>query len=121
MRSTATAHAQALMERFGLSYTHLLGLRFAINVALGTTIVWIVLQSIGDPHPIWAIASMIAASDPEPQEARRMFRCRLANVMVGSAAGLLFLLSGVTHPWILPIALAATVLICTYVIRIETM
>ena len=115
------AHAEALMKRFGLSHAHLIGLRFAINVALATTIVWNVLQRIGDPNPIWAIASMIAASDPEPQEARRMFKCRLANVAVGSAAGLMFLLSGVMEHWILPLALAATVLVSSYVIRIKTM
>jgi hypothetical protein len=39
----------------------LVGLWFAINVALATTIVWNVLQAVGDRNPIWAIASMIAA------------------------------------------------------------
>src|SRR5689334_10888016 len=32
--------AEALMKRFGLSPADLLGLRFAINVALATVIVW---------------------------------------------------------------------------------
>jgi hypothetical protein len=109
------------MKRFGLAHADLIGLRFSINVALATTIVWNVLEYVGDPNPIWAIASMIAASDPEPQEARRMFECRLANVAVGSAAGLLFLLTGVTEQWILPMALAATVLVSSYLIRIKTM
>jgi uncharacterized membrane protein YccC len=99
----------------------LVGLRFAINVALATTIVWNVLHAIGDPHPIWAIASMIAASDPQPEEARRMFRCRLVNVAVGSAAGLVFLLMGGRQHWVLPLALATTVLISSYIVRINTM
>jgi hypothetical protein len=109
------------MKRLGLSQTHLVGARFAINVALATTIVWNVLQAVGDRNPIWAIASMVAASDPEPAKARRMFRCRLANVAVGSAAGLIFLIVGGHQNWVLPLALAATVLVSSYVVRIETM
>jgi len=114
-------HAEALLQRFGLSSAHLVGLRFAINVALATTIVWNVLHAIGDRNPIWAIASMIAASDPQPEEARRLFKCRLVNVAVGSAAGLIFLLVGGAQSWILPLALAATVLVSSYVVRIKTM
>jgi uncharacterized membrane protein YccC len=99
----------------------LVGLRFAINVAFATAIVWNVLQAIGDRNPIWAIASMVAASDPEPVEARRLFKCRLINVAVGSAAGLVFLLLGPRENWLLPLALAATVLVSSYVVRIKTM
>jgi hypothetical protein len=99
----------------------LVGVRFAINVALATTIVWKTLQAIGDPNPIWAIASMIAASDPQPEEARRLFKCRLINVSVGSAVGLVFLLMGGREDWNLSLALATTVLISSYVVRIKTM
>ena len=113
--------AEALMKRFGLSEAHLVGVRFAINVALATTIVWNTLRAIEDINPIWAIASMVAASDPQPDEARRMFRSRLINVAVGSAAGLVFLLVGGRHDWILPIALATTVLVSSYIVRIKTM
>jgi len=48
--------------------------RFAINVFIATTIVWSTLKLLGDSNPIWAIASMVAASDPQPEEARRLFR-----------------------------------------------
>ena len=98
------------MSRFGLSQADLIGMRFAVNVALATAIVWHALQAIGDTHPIWAIAAMVAASDPQPDEARRMFKSRLINVAVGSAVGLIFLLVGGTRSWILPFALAAAVL-----------
>jgi len=113
--------AEALMTRFGLSYEHLLGLRFAVNVFIGTTIVWIVLQLIGITNPIWAIASMVAASDPDPIEARRMFKCRVINVIVGCATGMVFILIGGTSPWILPLALAIAVLLSTYIVRVKTM
>ena len=117
--ASRSPHAEALMKRLGL--TDLVGLRFAVNVALATTITWNVLQAIGDRNPIWAIASMVAASDPQPEEARRMFKCRLINVVVGSAAGFIFLLVGGTQSWILPLAMAATVLVSSYVVRVKTM
>ena len=109
------------MRRFGLAQEHLVGMRFAINVALATTIIWHVLRAFDDRNPSWAIASMLAASDPQPAEARRMFRCRLINVAVGCASGLVFLAVGGAQEWILPLALAATVLVSSYVVRIKTM
>src|SRR6266550_2914150 len=121
MTRPGTRQAQALMTRLGLSYEALEGYRFAINVALATTIVWHTLRAIGDSNPIWAIASMIAASDPQPDEARRMFRCRLVNVAVGSLAGLIFLVVCGTQTWILPLALGTTVLVSAYLVRIKTM
>jgi uncharacterized membrane protein YccC len=113
--------AEALITRFGLSPSHLLGMRFAIIVAIATVIVWQILKAIGDGNPIWAIASMIAASDPDPDEARRLFRCRFINVAVGSATGFLFLVVAGAHDWVLPLALAAAVLVATYVVRVKTM
>jgi uncharacterized membrane protein YccC len=113
--------AEALMERLGLSYDHLLGARFSVNVFLATTIVWSTLRAIGDTNPIWAIASMVAASDPEVAEARRLFVSRLVNVLVGCVTGIAFLLIGSTSDWLIPFALAVTVLISSYVVRIKTM
>ena len=113
--------AEAFLKRVGMSYEHLLGVRFAINVFIATTIVWFSLRLVGDTNPIWAIASMVAASDPDPAEARRMFKSRLINVLVGCAVGLVFLLVGGTSPWVLPLALASTVLVVTYLVRIKTM
>jgi uncharacterized membrane protein YccC len=121
MTRPGARQAEALMRRFGLSQEHLVGIRFAINVALATMIVWDTLQALGDRNPIWAIASMVAASDPQPDEARRMFRCRLINVAVGCAAGLIFLAVGGAEEWALPLALAATVLFSSYVVGIKTM
>ena len=115
-----TLKAEALLDRLGLSYEHLLGVRFAVNAFIATTIVWFTLQALGIRNPIWAIASMVAAADPEPMEARRMFRCRLLNVLVGCGVGFGTLLLGNSH-WMLPIALAIAVLISSYLVRIKTM
>jgi uncharacterized membrane protein YccC len=99
----------------------ILGIRFACNVAIATVIVWYALAHIADANPIWAIASMVAASDPQVNEAARMFRSRLINVLVGGAVGLLFLTVGGPAEWMLPFALAVTVLLSSYVIHIQTM
>ena len=99
----------------------LLGVRFALNVAIGTTLLWILVRLIADTNPIWAIASMIAASEPRIENALRMFRARIINALVGCGVGLAFLLVGPEEEWKLPVALAVCVLLSTYVVRIQTM
>jgi len=99
----------------------LVGVRFALNVALGTTIVWHTLKAISDTNPIWAIASMIASSDPVWTQAKRVFRGRILNASIGCLVGLAFIALGGPHEWKLPIALALTVLLATYVVRIQVM
>lgn len=113
--------AEALRNKLGLTYDQLFGIRFAVNVAIATTIVWITLKVIDDTNPIWAIASMVAASDPDPAEARRMFRSRIINVLVGCAVGLAFILLGGSNPWMLPLALATTVIVSTFYVKVKTM
>jgi uncharacterized membrane protein YccC len=102
-------------------YGDVLGIRFAVNVFIASILVWYALANIADTNPIWAIASMIAASEPQVPEAVRMFKCRTINVLVGCAIGLLFLVVGGSSEWKLPIALAVAVLISSYVIHIQTM
>lgn len=104
-----------------LAHHDLLGVRFAINVFIASAILWYLLRDVADSNPIWSIASMVAASEPQVKEAQRMFRSRLINVLVGCAVGLLFLVVGGSSEWKLPLALAVTVLISTYVIHIQTM
>ena len=116
-----TLKAEALLDRLGLSHDHLLGIRFAVNVFIATTIVWFTLSRLGNTNPIWAIASMVAAADPQPEEARRLFRSRIINVLVGCGVGFSMLLVGGQSDWLLPFALAVAVLISSYVIRIKTM
>jgi len=114
--------AEQIVRRLGLSYDHVLGLRFAANVFIATIIVWQTLSFFEDDKPIWAIASMIASSEPEPEEARRLFRSRVINVLVGCAVGFAFLLPGAGgKTWTLPLVLAVTVLVSTWFVRIKTM
>src|SRR5215472_14735091 len=105
----------------GLREHDLLGVRFAVNVFIATTALWIVLQYFADTNPIWAIASMVATSEPVVKNALRMFRARIINVLVGCAVGLVVLVIGGTSPWKLPIAMSIAVLVSSYVVGIQTM
>ena len=116
-----SAKAETLAERLGLSYEHLLGVRFAINVSIASSIVWFALGALQDTTPIWAIASLVAASDPEPKQARQLFRSRIINVLVGCVVGFAFLLLGSGKPRMVPVALGITVLISSYLVRVKTM
>jgi uncharacterized membrane protein YccC len=104
-----------------LARRDLLGARFALNVFLASAILWYLLRHVADTNPIWAIASMVAASEPQVKEAARMFRSRIINVLVGCAVGLLFLVIGGASEWKLPVAMAVAVLISSYVVHIQTM
>ena len=104
----------------GLATHDLLGVRFAINVFVASAILWYLLRFLADTNPIWSIASMVAASEPQVKEAARMFRSRTINVLIGCAVGLLFLLIGGSLEWTLPLALAATVLVSSYLIHVQT-
>lgn len=99
----------------------LLGVRFALNVFVASAILWFGLRHISDSNPVWAIASMIAASEPVVKEAARMFRARFINVLIGCAVGLVFMTLGGSRDWKLPLALAVTVLISSYLVPVKTM
>lgn len=120
-RTALAGRVQALMTRWGLKYEDLIGCRFAVNVFIATTIVWVVMKQFTVDSPIWAIASMVAASEPVPEEARRFFRARIINVLVGCAVGMGFLVLGSRSEWLLPFALAIAVLVSTYLVRVKTM
>ena len=99
----------------------LLGVRFAVNVFIASIIVWITLRFFTDASPIWAIASMIASSEPVVKQGLKMFRSRLINTSVGCAVGLLFLSVGEPTAWKIPFTLAIAVLLASYVVRIPVM
>jgi uncharacterized membrane protein YccC len=115
----AKPHAIKVLDR--LHEDHLLGVRFAMNVFIASIIVWVMLQIFTDASPIWAMASMVASSEPVVKQGLKMFRSRLINTLLGCAVGLLFLSIGEPTPWRLPFALALSVLLASYVIRIQVM
>lgn len=105
----------------GLASHDLLGVRFAINVFIASAILWYLLRHVADTNPIWGIASMVASSEPQVKEAKRMFRSRMTNVLIGCGVGLLFLVVGGDREWKLPLALAVAVLFSSYVVHVQTM
>ena len=105
----------------GLATRDLLGVRFALNVFIASAILWYLLRHVADTNPIWSIASMVAASEPQVKDGARMFRSRIINVMIGCAVGLLCLLVGGSSEWKLPLAMAMTVLVSSYLIHVQTM
>ena len=97
------------------------GIHFAANVFVATTLLWVMLRTFADLNPIWAISSMIAASDPVVKQALRTFRGRIINSLVGCAVGLVVLVVGGTNEWKLPLAMAVAVLVSAYVVREQVM
>lgn len=110
--------ATSVFERF--KQDDLRGVRFALNVFIGTTALWLLLRHVAGVNPIWAIASMIASSEPVMGEALRMARASLINTAVGCAVGLAVLLTGGSSEWRLPIAISMAVLVSSYFVRIPT-
>ena len=97
------------------------GLHFAANVFVATTFLWLMLRHGAGVNPIWAVSSMIAASDPDPRQAAKFFYGRLVNALIGCAAGLLVLVVGGMSEWKIPLALSLSVLISTYVVGVQVM
>ena len=105
-------------ERF--SKDGMLGIHYAVSMFVATTVLWIVSKQVGDANPIWAISSMVATSDPQVKQALSTLRGRILNTLLGCAIGLLFVWLGRTE-WQHPFAMAATVILSSYFIRIPAM
>ncbi|MFZ0711285.1 MAG: FUSC family protein [Terrimicrobiaceae bacterium] len=99
----------------------LLGVHLAVNIFIATTVLWLLLRFVADTNPIWAISAMIPALDPQMNVAVTNFRGRIFNALLGCVTGLAFLLVGGSREVTLPLALSATVLLSTYVVRIPAM
>jgi uncharacterized membrane protein YccC len=97
------------------------GLHFSANIFVATTVLWIILRKFAGLNPIWAISSMIAASDPVVKTAMKTFHGRMVNSLLGCAVGMLVLVVGGPNEWKLPIALAAAAFVSAYVVRVQVM
>jgi len=97
------------------------GIHYAVSIFIATALLWIVVHHLAKANPIWAISSMVATSDPQMKQALMFFRARLINTLVGCAVGLAFIAIGGSHLITLPTAMAVTVLLSSYVVRIATM
>lgn len=96
------------------------GVHYAVNLFLATTLLWVLVKALGDANPIWAISSMVATSDPQVKQALSTFRGRILNTLLGCAVGLVFVALGHTD-WQLPFAMAVTVILSSYCVRVPAM
>ena len=101
------------------------GVHLALNVFVATSLLWIVIRQWAGLNPIWAISAMLASSDPHVNVAFKHVRSRLINAVLGCATGLTFLLLagavGGSGFWKLPLALAVTAFISSYIVRVPVM
>lgn len=108
-----------LVKRFVRGDKH--GIHYAVSIFIATAVLWLLVHELAERDPIWAISSMVATSDPLMKQAVLTFRSRIINSLVGCAVGLLFIAIGGTRLIMLPLAMAVTVLLSAYVVRIQTM
>jgi uncharacterized membrane protein YccC len=112
----------SLRRRIGVD---LGGVHLALNVFVATSLLWIVIRKWAGLNPIWAISAMLASSDPHVGAAMKSVRGRVINALLGCATGLAFLLLGgalgASGDWKLPLALAATALLSSYIVRVPVM
>ena len=97
------------------------GIHYAVSISIATAVLWFLVHELAKSDPIWAISSMVATSDPLMKQAVLTFRARIINSLVGCAIGLLFIAIGGARLLMLPLAIAVTVLVSSYVVRIQTM
>lgn len=107
------------IERFIAGDSH--GIHYAVSIFLATAVLWVSVHELAKSNPVWAISSMVATSDPAMKQSLTFFRSRLINTLVGCGVGLAFILLGGSRVIALPVAMAVTVLISSYVVRVTTM
>ena len=107
------------LDRFIKGDMH--GVHYAVSIFFATAILWFLIHHMSEANPVWAISSMVATSDPQMKQAMLMLRARITNTLLGCAVGLLFIAIGGTKLITLPLAMAVTVLLSSYVVRIPTM
>jgi uncharacterized membrane protein YccC len=97
------------------------GVHYAVSIFFATAILWFLIHLMSEANPVWAISSMVATSDPQMKQALLILRARITNTLLGCVVGLVFIAIGGTKLIILPVAMAVTVLLSSYVVRIPTM
>lgn len=108
-----------ILDRFTRGDEH--GIHYAASIFFATAMLWALAERVTQSNPIWAISSMVATSDPLMKQAVLVMRARIINTVVGCIIGLLFIAMGGPALIMLPIAMAITVLLSSYVVRIQMM
>jgi uncharacterized membrane protein YccC len=93
------------------------GIQYAVRILLGTTVVWLILRKL-HTDPIWAMISVVIVSGPRFESAVLAFKSRVTNTVIGCGVGLSFLLLFGLRNWSILIAMTASVLVCTYLVKV---
>jgi uncharacterized membrane protein YccC len=94
------------------------GVRYALRIAAGMIIVWLVFKAFGVIYPIWAIISVVMVSEIELHASYLATRGRIAHTAAGCAVGLIFLAVAGTGMWQLCAASVAASLVSFYLIHL---
>jgi uncharacterized membrane protein YccC len=97
------------------------GVHLALNVFVATSLLWVIIRKWAGLNPIWAISAMLASTDPHVGDALKSVRGRVINAALGCLTGLAFLILGESRDWKLPMALAATAFLSSYIVRVPVM
>jgi uncharacterized membrane protein YccC len=108
-----------IFDRFIKGDMH--GIHYAVSIFFATAVLWLLVHKMMQANPVWAISSMVATSDPAMKQAVLILRSRIANTILGCVVGLVLIAIGGTKLITLPLAMAVTVLLSSYVVRIPTM
>lgn len=109
----------SFLDRFTKGDMH--GVHYAVSMFFAAAVLSVMMHKFTRFNPIWAISSMVATSDPLMKEAVMILRARLINTLAGCIIGLLFIAVGGMSMLTLPLAMGVTVLLASYVLRIQTM
>src|SRR3974390_186445 len=109
----------SFLDRYTKGDMH--GVHYAVSIFIATTLLSFLMHEFMQLNPIWAISSMVATSDPLMKQAVMILRARLINTLAGCIIGLVFIAIGGMSMITLPLAMGVTVLLTSYVLRIQTM
>ncbi|MDE3179494.1 MAG: FUSC family protein [Acidobacteriota bacterium] len=92
------------------------GIKYALRILAGTSIVWFTLRQFHDVNPLWAVVAVVVVSEPQFQGAVTAFKTRMLNTVVGCVVALAFLELFGLSSWSILLAMAASVLAGAYMI-----
>ncbi len=90
----------------------------ALQIVLGTTIVWALLASLGDANPVWAMISVAIVCEPEVQSAKAATLSRVLHTLLGCVIGLLMVALPGSGFWQIPLGMGMAVLVGTHLVKL---
>ena len=94
------------------------GVRYALRIAAGIIVAWIVFREFGVTYPIWAIITVVMVSEIELRASFLETRGRVVHTAAGCAIGLVALELVGAGIWQLCVACVAASLVSFYLINL---